>query len=100
MLGWWQICENKAQNCLLGLVFRATASKERKILPELDMPVEPAALLSLKPLVPWRLLWLRSLRFFEVPPFDWMHANLEELRGFLLSEALAGRFTPSSGLPL
>jgi len=36
----------------------------------------------------------------QVPPFDWKHAELGELRDFLKQEAAAGRFVPSNNLPL
>ena len=36
----------------------------------------------------------------QVPPFDWKHAELGELRDFLIQEAKLGRFAPSNNLPL
>ena len=36
----------------------------------------------------------------QVPPFDWQHAELDEIRQFVLSEVMAGRFKPSTGLAL
>ena len=36
----------------------------------------------------------------EVPPFDWVHANLQPLREFLQEEINQGRFVPVSNIPL
>ena len=36
----------------------------------------------------------------QVPPFDWKHAQLDEVRQFLIQEAAAGRFVPSTNLTL
>ena len=36
----------------------------------------------------------------QVPPFDWKHAQLDEVRQFLIQEAAAGRFVPSPNLTL
>ena len=93
--------------------YMLTACKAEGKLPELDMPSDLAGLAGMAPLVPWLnknqpclshwtldyvLLYCHKLS--QVPPFDWKDAQLDEIRNFLLDEAAAGRFVPTSGLTL
>ena len=48
--------------------------------------------------IQWAFELLDSMS--EVPPFDWLHAELDAIRDFLVSEAQEGRFKPSVGIPL
>jgi hypothetical protein len=36
----------------------------------------------------------------KVPPYDWEHADLEEIRTFLRQEIECGRYVPTLNLPL
>lgn len=36
----------------------------------------------------------------KVPPYDWEHAGLDEIRSFLQEEIRCGRYQPTLGIPL